>query len=435
MRKWLKLELTDENRFINQLVSYSSNWRHFQLLNSHYKTTSHHHYTSYNLLAACDSVKYIEVNGKSAFESFKKFNFENKDWIFGHLNYDLKNCTEELSSSNKDAIEFPELFFFIPKYVFIINNSSLEIGFLPDEGSEMEARLLFEKISSFPVEIKDNYTKVEDIEHNFTKEEYISNVEKIQNHIILGDIYELNFCTEFLAKNANIEPSKLYKKLSELSPAPFSGFYKLNDKYLLSSSPERFLAKRKSKLISQPIKGTIKRGKNLEEDSKLKSELENDTKERAENIMIVDLVRNDLSKVAKKGSVNVEELCKIYSYKYVHQMISTVVADLDEKDYDVVDAIKNAFPMGSMTGAPKIKAMKLIDEFEKSKRGLYSGCIGYISPEKDFDFNVIIRSILYNNTNHSLSFSVGSAITFKSIPEKEYEECLLKAEAMKTVLI
>ena len=435
MRKWLKLELTDENRFINQLVSYSSNWRHFQLLNSHYKTTSHHHYTSYNLLAACDSVKYIEVNGKSAFESFKKFNFENKDWIFGHLNYDLKNCTEELSSSNKDAIEFHELFFFIPKYVFIINNSSLEIGFLPDEGSEMEARLLFEKISSFPVEIKDNYTKVEDIEHNFTKEEYISNVEKIQNHIILGDIYELNFCTEFLAKNANIEPSKLYKKLSELSPAPFSGFYKLNDKYLLSSSPERFLAKRKSKLISQPIKGTIKRGKNLEEDSKLKSELENDTKERAENIMIVDLVRNDLSKVAKKGSVNVEELCKIYSYKYVHQMISTVVADLDEKDYDVVDAIKNAFPMGSMTGAPKIKAMKLIDEFEKSKRGLYSGCIGYISPEKDFDFNVIIRSILYNNTNHSLSFSVGSAITFKSIPEKEYEECLLKAEAMKTVLI
>jgi para-aminobenzoate synthetase component 1 len=194
------------------------------------------------------------------------------------------------------------------------------------------------------------------------------------------------------------------------------------------------LAKRGNKLISQPIKGTIKRGSTLDEDEFLKNNLKNDVKERAENIMIVDLVRNDLSRTAKMGSIYVEELCEIYSYKYVHQMISTVVSELDEERFDIVDVIKYSFPMGSMTGAPKIKAMQLIEKFEKSKRGLYSGCIGYITPEKDFDFNVVIRSILYNSIKQNLSFSVGSAITFKSDPEKEYEECLLKAEAMKNVL-
>ena len=243
----------------------------------------------------------------------------------------------------------------------------------------------------------------------------------------------MNFCTEFLATNADINPANTYQQLNKVSPAPFSGYYRLNDKYLISSSPERFLAKRKEKIISQPIKGTIRRGLSENEDILLKHKLKTDKKERAENIMIVDLVRNDLSKTAKRGSVTVEELCGIYSYKYVHQMISTVVSKLDER-FDVADVIKTSFPMGSMTGAPKISAMQLIEKFEKSKRGLYSGCIGYISPEKDFDFNVVIRSILYNSSNKNLSFSVGSAITFKSVPENEYEECLLKAKAMIAVL-
>jgi len=434
MRKWLKLELDNADVFIDQLVNYSSNWKHFQLLDSHRNATSSHRYTSYQILAACDSVKSIEINDKSAFDSLKKFNNENNDWIFGHLNYDLKNCTEELTSGNKDAIEFPELFFFVPKYVVIITNSVLEIGYLTENTSDNQVRELFKIISTIHLQTENFKPEVKNIMHNFTENEYVKEVEKIQKHILQGNIYELNFCMEFLSKQAKIVPSKLYSRLSETSPAPFSGFYKLHDKYLLSSSPERFLAKRGNKLISQPIKGTIKRGENLEKDYELKKILEDDIKERAENIMIVDLVRNDLSRTAKKGSVKVEELCKIYSYKYVHQMISTVVAELDEDNFGVVEVIKNAFPMGSMTGAPKIKAMQLIEHFEKSKRGLYSGCIGYISPDKDFDFNVIIRSILYNSTKQYLSFSVGSAITFKSVPEKEYLECLLKAKAMKVVL-
>ncbi len=154
---------------------------------------------------------------------------------------------------------------------------------------------------------------------------------------------------------------------------------------------------------------------------------------RSENIMIVDLVRNDLSRTAVKGSVKVEELCQVYSFRQVHQLVSTVVSEV-EKTTSPVDILKETFPMGSMTGAPKISAMKIIEEEEETKRGLYSGAVGYFSPTGDFDFNVVIRSILYNKENKYVSFSVGGAITSKSTPEKEYEECLLKAKAMKHVL-
>ncbi|MCF6241035.1 MAG: chorismate-binding protein, partial [Bacteroidales bacterium] len=181
------------------------------------------------------------------------------------------------------------------------------------------------------------------------------------------------------------------------------------------------------------IKGTAARSKKPKEDQLLKKSLENNEKEQAENVMIVDLVRNDLSKVAQIGSVHVEELCKVYSFKQVHQLISTVSAVPDEK-YKFTDIIKSTFPMGSMTGAPKISAMKIIEQYEKTKRGLYSGAIGYITPEQDFDFNVVIRSILYNSNNKYLSYMVGSAITHKSDAEKEYEECLLKAKAIELVL-
>lgn len=165
----------------------------------------------------------------------------------------------------------------------------------------------------------------------------------------------------------------------------------------------------------------------------LKNDLAKDEKERSENIMIVDLVRNDLSKTAVKGSVKVEELCKVYSFDQVHQMISTVTSQIEENTHPI-DVIKSTFPMGSMTGAPKISAMKIIENLEETKRGLYSGAVGYITPRGDFDFNVVIRSILYNHTQKYISFSVGSAITSKSDPLKEYEECLVKAKAMHEVL-
>jgi len=207
----------------------------------------------------------------------------------------------------------------------------------------------------------------------------------------------------------------------------------LGDKYLLSASPERYLKKQGNKIISQPIKGTAKRSLDKLEDRELKLALEKDGKERAENIMIVDLVRNDLSKSALKGSVSVEELCKVYSFDQVHQMISTVTARVSP-DKNPVDIIRETFPMGSMTGAPKVSAMRIIEELEVTKRGLYSGSVGYFTPKDDFDFNVVIRSILYDQTAKYVSFSVGSAITAKASPEKEYEECLLKAKAMREVL-
>ena len=201
----------------------------------------------------------------------------------------------------------------------------------------------------------------------------------------------------------------------------------------MCSSPERYLCKRGSELISQPIKGTAGRNADPNKDRQVIFELQNDLKERSENIMITDLVRNDLSKIASKGSVEVVELCKVYSFKQVHQMISTITAKVSGSTNPVM-CIENTFPMGSMTGAPKLSAMQIIESLENTKRGLYSGSIGYFEPKGDFDFNVVIRSILYNSEKPYVSFSVGSAITAQATPEKEYEECLLKAKAMRETL-
>ena len=252
-------------------------------------------------------------------------------------------------------------------------------------------------------------------------------------HIHRGDIYEANFCQEFYAETAYIDPLETYKKLNAISKAPFATYFKNHKKYVLSASPERYLKKMEDLVISQPIKGTASRSENKIVDERLKIELQNNQKERSENIMIVDLVRNDLSHTANKGTVTVEELCEIYTFEQVHQMISTITSKVDAK-IPPVHIIKTTFPMGSMTGAPKISAMQIIETLEETKRGLYSGSIGYFSPSGDFDFNVVIRSILYNAEKHYVSYSVGSAITSKSEPLKEYEECLTKAKAMKEVL-
>ena len=252
-------------------------------------------------------------------------------------------------------------------------------------------------------------------------------------HIHRGDIYEANFCMEFYAENASVSPIEVYMKLNKISKPPFAAFLKNNDHYLLCASPERYLRKEGNKIISQPIKGTAKRFSDTVLDENSKNELAINPKERSENVMIVDLVRNDLSHTATKGNVEVEELCKIYSFEQVHQMISTVVSNV-ESTTSPIEILQTTFPMGSMTGAPKISAMKIIEELEETKRALYSGAVGYFTPTNDFDFNVVIRSILYNAQNKYLSFSVGSAITSLSETELEYKECLLKAKAMFEVL-
>ena len=390
----------------------------------------HQNYSSYDCVLAVDAFTSIKTDYQNAFENLKQYQQTTKDWLFGYLSYDLKNDVEILHSNNFDGLNFPDLFLFQPKKIFLLKGSQLEIQYLHMCDDEVEED--FEEIIQTP-NLKPNFQNPIAIQQRISKEKYFEKTLKILQYIHRGDIYEANFCMEFYVENTTINPLEKFQKLNEISKPPLAVFMKNNKSFLLCASPERYLKKVGEQLISQPIKGTAKRFIDPIEDENAKNKLINDTKERTENIMITDLVRNDLSKTAQKGSVKVEELCGIYSFEQVHQMISTITSKLDSK-YSVVDAIKTTFPMGSMTGTPKVSVMKIIEEMEETKRGLYSGAVGYFSPTGDFDFNVVIRSILYNQQNKYVSFSVGSAITSQSVPEKEYEECLLKAKAMREVL-
>lgn len=387
-------------------------------------------YSNYDCILAVDAFTSIKTDYHNAFEDLKQYQQTSKDWLFGYLSYDLKNDVEALQSNNYDGLEFPDLFFFQPKKIFLLKGNQLEIQYLKFCDDEFEED--FVAISSQNPDLHFEHSEIE-IRQRISATDYLDKVSKMLTHIHHGNLYEANFCMEFYAENATINPLHKFLKLNEISQPPFAVFLKNNKQFLLSASPERYLKKEGDLLISQPIKGTAKRFLDPIEDEKSKNQLASDSKERAENIMITDLVRNDLSHTAQKGSVQVTELCRIYSFMQVHQMISTITSKLDSQ-YAIVDAIKNTFPMGSMTGAPKISVMKIIEELEETKRGLYSGAVGYFTPEGDFDFNVVIRSILYNQENKYVSFSVGSAITSLSVPEKEYEECLLKAKAMLEVL-
>lgn len=397
----------------------------------------HQKYSNYDAVLALDAFTSIKTDSFNAFDDLNQYQTHTKDWLFGYLSYDLKNDIEALTSKNFDGLEFPDLFFFQPKKLFFLKNNQVEMQYLnlcEDEIEDdfrailvIESKKLGEKSMEFGTVSKIN------IQQRISKDAYLQKVSKMLEYIHHGDIYEANFCMEFYAKDAMINPIEIYQKLNAISQPPFAVYFKNNHQFLLSASPERYLKKEGTKIISQPIKGTARRVFDIELDQQSKAELVLNPKERAENIMIVDLVRNDLSKTATKGSVEVEELCQVYTFKQVHQMISTVISQV-ENTTSPAEIIKTTFPMGSMTGAPKISAMKIIEELEETKRGLYSGAVGYFSPEGDFDFNVVIRSILYNSKNQYLSFSVGSAITSEATAEGEYEECLLKAKAMFEVL-
>jgi para-aminobenzoate synthetase component I len=357
-----------------------------------------------------------------------RFCQQHNDWLFGHISYDCKNAIEPLHSSHPDHIGFPDIFFFQPEIVLQLKENQLIISSLTKEPP-----IIFDEIINSPWTM-DHGPSTVPIEPRMTKDEYIAIIEKLLKHIQRGDCYEINFCQEFFAPNTQIDPVCVYEKLTAISPNPFACFYKIDDAHLLCASPERYLQKKGSKIISQPIKGTGKRNfESVEEDNQLKKELQQSEKDRTENVMVVDLVRNDLSKVCKEATVQVEELFGVYSFPQVHQLISTISGELKE-GMDLADILKAGFPMGSMTGAPKRRVMELIEQYEKTKRGIYSGAVGYISPDNDFDFNVVIRSILYNAKTQYLSYQVGGGITSNSNPEKEYEECLLKAEAIKKVL-
>ena len=376
-------------------------------------------------MLAAGSLDELEVDADASFTHLKSFRqkYPNQ-WLPGFLSYDLKNEVENLTSENPDYLHFPQLYFFVPKHVLLLKNNQLEI-------ISAEAEKIWFEIEATKIHLVKKASL--QIKAKISREKYLEKVNQIKQHILRGNIYETNFCQEFYAENAQIDPVSVFEELNAVSPTPFACYFKVKDKHVISASPERFLAKRNQRLISQPIKGTAPRSPDPQQDEHQKNTLKNSIKEKAENVMIVDLVRNDLTKSALPGTVEAEELFGVYSFRQVHQMISTVSATLDER-IDPVDAIKNTFPPGSMTGAPKIKAMQLAEYFEVSKRSIYAGSAGYFSPGGDFDFNVIIRTVLYNAAKKYLSFQVGSAITFQSEAAAEYEECLLKASAMMQVL-
>ena len=426
MRTTLHKDIADAKRFKDQLILWSQQFREVILLDSNEYDQK---YSSYDCVLAVDAFTAIKTDTHNAFEDLKQYQQTTKDWIFGYMAYDLKNNVEVLQSNNFDGLDFPDLFFFQPKKLFLLKGNQLEMQYLRLCDDEMEEDLsAISKFSVFTYE-----SSVIEVEQRVSKEDYLKKVGKMLEHIHRGDIYEANFCMEFFAENTAINPIEIYQKLNAISKPPFAVYFKNHTNYLLCASPERYLRKEDTKVISQPIKGTAKRFADKNLDKNAKTDLSNNPKERSENIMIVDLVRNDLSHTATIGSVEVEELCGIYSFEQVHQMISTVVSQV-ENTTSPVEILRTTFPMGSMTGAPKISAMKIIEELEETKRGLYSGAVGYFKPNGDFDFNVVIRSILYNSANEYVSFSVGSAITSLAIPEQEYAECLLKAKAMFDVL-
>lgn len=425
MRKSIIFTVDDNSSLKNKALQYAHRM-HKQVVALDSSDYDKDKYSKYDFLIAFDALQ-VFSHDKNGLKEASELN----DWAFGYISYDFKNELEDLQSDNTDNIKCPNINFFQARYVIHLKEDVWQIEYDSSYNSENEAIALITEIKN--TEIQQHCENKVEIEARVSKQRYIQQVDKIIGEIQHGNIYELNYCVEFFARNVTIHPLSVYKSINSLSPTPFAGFLRLEDISLICSSPERYICKRDNQLISQPIKGTIKRGKNKEEDEDLIFNLQHNPKERAENIMIVDLVRNDLSRVAKTGSVRVEELCGIYPFRHVFQMISTVVAELDNSR-SAFDAICTSFPMGSMTGAPKHRAMQLIEEYEDSRRGLYSGAVGYFAPKGDFDFNVVIRSAIYNSAERYLSFSVGSAITAKSNACQEYDECLLKAKALMEVL-
>lgn len=428
MRTKLEFSIPNPIRFKKQLAIWANANDTVMVLDSHQNSMDT--YANYDILVAVghDDTSISSQHASNFFHYYENQKHD-RDWWFGFLGYDLKNDFHQLSSHNFDGLDFPNMLFFNPLKVIYIKANTCTFEYKSLLSTEI--RTDFEAIQR--IEIRLNSFTAISLQPRLSKEAYIERVKGLQQHIQRGDIYEVNFCQEFFAENTNTDAFAIYQRLSERSEAPFSTFLKFQEFHVMCASPERFLQKKGNKLISQPIKGTAPRFSDPELDKASANQLKNSEKERAENVMIVDLVRNDLSVTAQKGSVKVEELCGIYAFKHVFQKISTI-SSLLRPNTSWLAILTSTFPMGSMTGAPKISAMQLAEKFEVTKRGLYSGSMGYIDPKGDFDFNVVIRSLLYNAKNQYLSCSVGSAITALSDAEQEYEECLLKAKAIREVL-
>ncbi len=383
----------------------------------------------YECVVAAGERAGLRAKAGNAFEQLRKFSAEQNDWLFGHFSFDLKSETEQSPSHLPDFIQFPDLFFFVPEIIVIVEAGEIRIG-----SFENDHQVIYDSIVQVTYSTSKIYNGQAVIQNRISKELYLETVRRIQQHILRGDCYEINFCQEFFVEGSDVDPYDLYKKLQSASPSPFSALYRIDDKFLVCASPERYLKKEGQHILSQPIKGTSARDRSDQNrDNQLKEALAKSEKDRAENVMIVDLVRNDLAKICETDSVRVTELFGIYSFAQVHQMISTIQG-VALKQLHWTEMISGTFPMGSMTGAPKRRVLELIEQYERTKRGLFSGAVGYVKPNEDFDFNVVIRSLLYNRSGQYLSYFAGSGITANSDPENEYEECLLKVAAFEKVI-
>jgi para-aminobenzoate synthetase component 1 len=370
--------------------------------------------------------KWQSSEGQHNWNNLQQFlNQHPSSFIPGYLGYDLKNELEKLSTREENRTGFPDAYFFVPVTQLEIKKDEVCIHSPHPED-------IWKEINERPIAFASPVFKGK-VKFRMQKKEYLDAFNQIQQRILRGDCYEINLCQEFYAENAYLNPLAAYQALKKLSPTPFSAYFKFGDFYIIGASPERFLSKKRSKLLSQPIKGTAPRSNDPIQDHQNMLQLKTNSKERSENIMIVDLVRNDLTKAAVPGTVRVTEITEVYSFQQVHQLISTIEAQADPKQ-DQTSIIRHCFPPGSMTGAPKISAMQRIDEVENSRRGVYSGALGYFNAHGDFDFNVVIRSMLYNQKSGYLSFHTGGAITALADGEAEYQECLLKAKAIFGIL-
>ena len=382
------------------------------------------------LLAAGAAARYDFVPG-SSMEGADAFIASNRGrWIFGHVSYELHETLHGTRASKPDRVGFPLMTLFVPKVCFRQADGGIEM-IVQDDNPDIHAwqKEFMDGSKAFQRNLPDL-----SLSPRMTREDYVAVIKKLQEHILRGDCYEINFCQEFFAEHVKLDPVQVYLALAQQSPNPFACYYRQDHAHLMCASPERFITRRGNSIVSQPIKGTAQRFPNdPRADAASKEALRLDPKELSENVMVVDLVRNDLSRVCMQGSVQVDELFGIYSYPQVHQMISTVSGTL-RPSVSFSEILKATFPMGSMTGAPKLRVMQLIEQYESSRRGLFSGSVGYIAPNGDFDFNVVIRSILYNDLSGYLGYLVGSGITWYAKPEQEYEECLWKAGAIRKVL-
>lgn len=365
----------------------------------------------------------LEENGvKNEYEmdpwrALEQFQNSKKSWLFGYIGYDLKNFLENLQSKNPELVRTPDLYFIEPSSLYSVKDGTIQT-------------LVGEKLSvkNLPVQTSTEVT-TGNISPTIQKDDYITQIKRIQERIVEGDFYEMNYSYPMMGTYHG-DSFQLYNEMRKINPVPFGGYIQGMDFTVCCSSPERFLCKDGDLIRSEPIKGTAPRSGSVLEDNEHRQLLLNE-KNRAENLMIVDLVRHDLSRIAKPGSVRVTKLFDIQTFGTVHQLISTVEA-LAEKGRSPIEIIKACFPMGSMTGAPKIEVMHAIDEIEMYRRGIYSGAMGYFTPDGNFDFNVIIRTAILQD--QKLIYPVGGAITSDSDPQNEWEETEIKARNLTQVL-